>query len=50
VRERLRGVDFERVREDVRPFLEPGADIDMLTAGNLGWLLDRRAGNRDSTS
>jgi predicted nucleotidyltransferase component of viral defense system len=35
VRERLQELDWPRVVSDVRPFLEPGADIELLTLDNL---------------
>ena len=39
MRERLRGITWERVQADVRPFLEQGADAALLTAENLERLL-----------
>lgn len=35
VRERVRSLDWPRVLSDVRPFVEPRADIDLLTLDNL---------------
>ena len=35
VRERVQGLDWGRVLSDVRPFVEPRADIDLLTRDNL---------------
>lgn len=35
VRERVRSLDWTRVLADVRPFVEPRADIDLLTLDNL---------------
>jgi len=35
VRERLRALAWDQVAADVRPFLEPGADPDLLTLENL---------------
>lgn len=39
VRKRLETVEWQRVRNDVRPFLEPGADQNLLTHDNLLRLL-----------
>ena len=39
VRERVQGLDWGRVLSDVRPFVEPRADIDLLTRDNLLSLL-----------
>jgi hypothetical protein len=39
VRKRLQTVAWERVRDDVRPFLEPSADPNLLTRENLMRLL-----------
>lgn len=39
VRERLQTVAWERVIDDVRPFLEPGADASLLTRENMLWVL-----------
>lgn len=39
VRERLKGLAWDRVVADVRPFLEPGTDPSLLTLGNLLRLL-----------
>ena len=35
VRERIEGLDWGRVLSDVQPFVEPRADIDLLTRDNL---------------
>ena len=35
VRERLQPVAWERVATDVRPFLEPSADVGLLTRENV---------------
>ena len=35
VRERLQSLDWRQVTDDVRPFLEPSADPDLLTRENL---------------
>jgi hypothetical protein len=35
VRERLEELDWRQVADDVRPFLEPGADPDLLTRENV---------------
>lgn len=35
VRDRLQGVTWERVLVDVRPFLGPGADLDLMTLENV---------------
>lgn len=35
VRERLQELDWPRVASDVRPFLEPAADIELLTLENM---------------
>jgi predicted nucleotidyltransferase component of viral defense system len=35
VRERLQELDWPRVASDVRPFLEPAADIELLTLDNM---------------
>ena len=39
--ERLQGINWEAVVEDVRPFLEPAANPDLLTRQNVGRLLKR---------
>lgn len=39
VRERLEGLAWDRVVADVRPFLEPGAGVGLLTRENLLRLL-----------
>ena len=39
VRARLWGVDWAQAVADVRPFLEPGAQADLLTEENLGRVL-----------
>jgi hypothetical protein len=48
VRDRLRGAEWDRVVADVRPFLEPSADVDLLTLENvlqvLGWRSGWRSG------
>lgn len=41
VHQRLRTVAWERVVDDVRPFLEPGVDLNMLNRENLERLLSR---------
>ena len=38
-RERLESAPWERIVDDVRPFLEPGAALDLLTHANLMRLL-----------
>jgi len=35
VRERLQVLDWRQVINDMRPFLEPSADLDLLTRKNL---------------
>jgi hypothetical protein len=35
VRDRLRTLAWDRVVADVRPFLEPSADLDILTFENV---------------
>jgi len=40
VRERLRAADWAQAVADVQPFLEPGAQADLLTAENLARVLD----------
>jgi hypothetical protein len=35
VRKRLQSLDWRQAVDDVRPFLEPGADPDLLTRENL---------------
>jgi hypothetical protein len=37
---RLRALDWIAIRSDVRPFVEPGFDPDLLTLENLEWMLD----------
>lgn len=39
VRKRLEALDWPRIVSDVRPFLESPADVDLLTAENLGLLV-----------
>jgi hypothetical protein len=39
VRKRLETLDWPRIVSDVRPFLESPADVDLLTAENLGLLV-----------
>ncbi len=39
VRLRLRDMDWHKIREDVRPFIEPGFDLNLLTKANLERLL-----------
>jgi hypothetical protein len=39
VRERLQVLDWRQMTDDVRPFLEPGADPGLLTQENLGRVL-----------
>lgn len=43
VQGRLRTIDWDRVVEDVRPFLEPAADAALLTRENLQRLLEQPA-------
>lgn len=40
VRNRMRDLDWDRVQSDVRPFLEPSADVGLLTLDNLQTLLE----------
>ena len=40
VRHRLRGMDWQQVVSDVRPFLEPGVDPGILDLGNLMRVLE----------
>jgi hypothetical protein len=40
VREHLRGADWARILADVRPFLEPAADLSLLTRENLRRVLE----------
>ncbi len=39
IRERLQALNWHQVTDDVRPFLEPGADPGLLTLENLGRVL-----------
>jgi len=39
---KLREVDFDLAQKDVRPFLEPGVDPELITAANLRRLLKQR--------
>jgi len=39
VRERLHELDWDRVVSDVRPFLEPAANIELLTPSSLSTVL-----------
>ena len=39
VRQRLIGLDWKNIQADVRPFVEPGFDLDLLTLGNLERLI-----------
>ena len=41
VRHRLRTVDWDRLKADVGPFLEPGAETDLMTRENLELVLGR---------
>lgn len=41
-RERLHGLAWDRVAADVRPFLEPAADLSLLTPENVRQVLGRR--------
>jgi hypothetical protein len=41
VRNRLQTLAWERLAADVRPFLEPGANLDLLTLENLVRVLDK---------
>ena len=41
VRERLMTIDIDRLRQDIRPFLERPADSDLLTLKNLAAILDQ---------
>ena len=40
VRERLRSLTWDHVVADIRPFLEPGADAELLTLSNLLQMLE----------
>lgn len=48
-RQRIKTLDWERARADVRPFLERERDIAMVTAETLGSLLDAHAEWRGNT-
>ena len=39
VRERLRRLDWQNIQADVRPFIEPGFDLSLLSPENLGRVL-----------
>ena len=43
LRDRLQKLNWDRVVDDVRPLLEPGADPDLLTLDNLNQALNRLA-------
>jgi len=40
VRQRLQGLAWDQVVDDVRPFLEPSADLGLLTRENVGRVLE----------
>lgn len=42
VRERLKGIDWDRITADVRPFLEIASEADLLTAENAERLLNHQ--------
>jgi predicted nucleotidyltransferase component of viral defense system len=42
VQARLRLVDWQAIQSDVRPFIEPGFDLGLLTQANLERLLERK--------
>jgi predicted nucleotidyltransferase component of viral defense system len=44
VRARLESAPWDQVKNDVRPFLEPGVDVDLLKLENLLRVLDRDKG------
>ena len=44
--ERLKGLDWERIVSDVRPFLESLADVDLLTAESLDLVLTKHIDRR----
>lgn len=47
LRDRLQRLNWDRVLDDVRPLLEPGADLDLLTLDNLNRALNRSARSPD---
>jgi len=41
VRERLRLLDWQNIQADVRPFVEPGFDLSLLSLKNLERVLEK---------
>ena len=41
MRQRLRLLDWNAILADVRPFIEPGFDLSLLTLANLERVLER---------
>ncbi|MHB0988221.1 MAG: hypothetical protein ACYC3P_06095 [Bellilinea sp.] len=39
VRAHLKNLNWQGIVNDVRPFVEPGFDLNLLTLANLEWLL-----------
>jgi hypothetical protein len=41
VRERLHRLDWQNIQADVRPFIEPGFDLNLLSLENLERVLEK---------